>query len=127
MAKQSAISIGQQNEWEYEMIKRDQGYITHRKQKGSRWVKDKDIYNQFDIEAMNSTEIILIQVKTNCTTPTSEIVKIQAWIRENDAFIPDLVHFELAIKKDATKRMPTRWIIRKFNRQGELYETNQID
>jgi len=112
----SAIKIGKDNEAEYEKRKQEDGYLTYRPPKGSRWEANKDIFNMFDILAMDKSGIELIQVKTNQSG--GSLKAIAQWVKDNEDKIPDNVSIELAIKKKATKRKPMRWVVTVIDREG---------
>lgn len=108
--KKSAISIGKETEAEYEQkMINEQGYLTFRPPKGSRWEANKDIFNLFDLLGVKADGMKLAQVKTN--EDGGAIKLIQKWVNENIGYLPPNLTIEVAIKKKATKRKPIRWVI----------------
>ncbi len=119
MAKRSTAQIGDDSESEYELkMQTEESFITSKKGKSARWEKNKDLFNQFDIVALRSNEIVLVQVKT--TNATGTLQEIQDWIEKNKQYLPDNISFRLAFKKYASKRLPMRWIVTYIDRDGKV-------
>ena len=56
---------GMETELRYVKLKESQGYLCYKPIKSHRFVKQQDIFGNFDIICMNEEEVLLVQVKAS--------------------------------------------------------------
>lgn len=83
----------------------------------TRWGRE-DFFGHFDIMHMCGAGINLVQVKLN--QGRNEYTILTKWAEKNIDLLPSNASVILAVYKEASKTLPSRWSIRYVVRRGKL-------
>lgn len=108
--KKSNSKIGNENVDEYIRDFLDpEGWLSAKAGRTTRF-GGEDLFGLFDVVSLRKNEILLTQVKTNQARTT--FTEMTEWARVNADNLPENLSIQLAVKKDASKTLPVRWIVR---------------
>jgi Holliday junction resolvase len=103
----STRSKGSRNELEYQRKLEGQGYITYRVKGATKFNKQVDIFGIADILAINDSEVLLVQVKTNSTS--GALKQLKTWLEDHT--VPSNVKLQVAVRKDGRGAKSAEWKI----------------
>lgn len=109
VSKKSSTAIASEREALRESQLKEEGWITTRVTKKSRWSEGKDFFGIGDIIALKPDRIRICNVSSyNAYGKVEEMV---IWLRNNKGKIPPNVEVEVSVWKPPSKTLGERFIV----------------